>query len=24
MYNQYQHNRNPFVDHPELASAIWQ
>ncbi|WP_458354021.1 endonuclease [Peribacillus frigoritolerans] len=24
IYNQYQHNRNPFIDHPEWASAIWQ
>ncbi|KWW12591.1 ribonuclease [Peribacillus simplex] len=24
IYNKYQHNRNPFIDHPEWASAIWQ
>lgn len=24
IYNEYQHNRNPFIDHPEWASAIWQ
>ncbi|WP_428912296.1 endonuclease [Niallia sp. Krafla_26] len=24
IYNQYQHNRNPFIDHPEWASAIWE
>jgi endonuclease I len=23
IYEQYQHNRNPFVDHPEWADAIW-
>jgi endonuclease I len=23
IYDQYQHNRNPFVDHPEWADAIW-
>ncbi|MFJ4923868.1 endonuclease I family protein [Streptomyces sp. NPDC088725] len=23
IYDQYQHNRNPFVDHPEWAEAIW-
>ena len=23
IYNQYQHNRNPFIDHPEWADAIW-
>lgn len=23
VYDQYQHNRNPFVDHPEWAAAIW-
>ncbi|GAB2948184.1 hypothetical protein GCM10027280_41150 [Micromonospora polyrhachis] len=23
IYDQWQHNRNPFVDHPEWASAIW-
>ena len=23
IYNDYQHNRNPFVDHPEYARAIW-
>ncbi|WP_338470900.1 endonuclease [Niallia sp. XMNu-256] len=24
IYSQYQHNRNPFIDHPEWASAIWE
>ena len=24
IYTDYQHNRNPFIDHPEWASAIWQ
>lgn len=24
IYNNYQHNRNPFIDQPEWASAIWQ
>lgn len=24
IYNNYQHNRNPFIDHPEYAAAIWQ
>ncbi|WP_285768169.1 endonuclease [Peribacillus sp. SI8-4] len=24
IYNKYQHNRNPFIDHPEWASVIWQ
>lgn len=23
IYDSYQHNRNPFVDHPEWAGAIW-
>lgn len=23
IYEQFQHNRNPFVDHPEWADAIW-
>lgn len=23
IYTQWQHNRNPFVDHPEWAAAIW-
>lgn len=23
IYNNYQHNRNPFIDHPELADYIW-
>jgi len=23
IYDQYQHNRNPFIDHPEWADAIW-
>jgi endonuclease I len=23
IYDQYQHNRNPFIDHPEYADAIW-
>ena len=23
IYNDYQHNRNPFVDHPEWVDAIW-
>ena len=23
IYADYQHNRNPFIDHPEWASAIW-
>jgi endonuclease I len=23
IYSQFQHNRNPFVDHPEWVSAIW-
>ncbi|MFD2792785.1 endonuclease I family protein [Promicromonospora vindobonensis] len=23
IYEQFQHNRNPFVDHPEWAAAIW-
>lgn len=23
VYSQYQHNRNPFVDHPEYARMIW-
>ena len=24
IYNDYQHNRNPFIDHPEWAAAIWE
>ncbi|MGE0078353.1 MAG: endonuclease [Bacteroidales bacterium] len=23
IYNNYQHNRNPFIDHPEYAKQIW-
>ena len=23
IYSRYQHNRNPFIDHPEWAEAIW-
>ncbi|MER5745903.1 endonuclease I family protein [Streptomyces sp. NPDC059913] len=23
IYNQYQHNRNPFIDHPEWVTSIW-
>ena len=23
IYNSYQHNRNPFIDHPEYAGMIW-
>jgi endonuclease I len=23
IFDQYQHNRNPFIDHPEYADAIW-
>jgi hypothetical protein len=23
IYNDYQHNRNPFIDHPELAVYLW-
>lgn len=23
IYNSYQHNRNPFIDHPEYAVAVW-
>ena len=23
IYNDYQHNRNPFIDHPEFANLIW-
>ncbi|HZH61722.1 MAG TPA: endonuclease, partial [Metabacillus sp.] len=23
IYQEYQHNRNPFIDHPEWAEAIW-
>jgi endonuclease I len=23
IYDQFQHNRNPFIDHPEWAGAIW-
>ncbi|KON87765.1 ribonuclease [Sporosarcina globispora] len=24
IYSDFQHNRNPFIDHPEWASAIWE
>ncbi|MGE6629969.1 endonuclease I family protein [Bacillus sp. NPDC077027] len=24
IYSQYQHNRNPFIDHPEWVSSIWE
>lgn len=24
IYTEYQHNRNPFIDHPEWVSAIWE
>ncbi|MFJ7745331.1 endonuclease [Peribacillus sp. NPDC097295] len=24
IYNDYQHNRNPFIDHPEWAFSIWE
>jgi len=24
IYSDYQHNRNPFIDHPKWASAIWE
>ncbi|MFJ7676485.1 endonuclease [Peribacillus sp. NPDC097198] len=24
IYNDYQHNRNPFIDHPEWAASIWE
>lgn len=24
IFNDYQHNRNPFIDHPEWVEAIWQ
>lgn len=24
IYNQYQHNRNPYVDHPEYADCVWE
>ncbi|MFB7641571.1 endonuclease [Peribacillus butanolivorans] len=24
IYNKYQHNRNPFIDHQERVSSIWQ
>ncbi|MCY7736052.1 ribonuclease, partial [Bacillus safensis] len=24
IYQTYQHNRNPFIDHPEWASEIWE
>lgn len=24
IYSRYQHNRNPFIDHPEWAEAIWE
>ncbi|NUR42326.1 MAG: ribonuclease, partial [Streptomyces sp.] len=23
IYDTYQHNRNPFIDHPEWVEAIW-
>ena len=23
IYDAWQHNRNPFIDHPEWASSIW-
>ncbi|MBD4935305.1 ribonuclease, partial [Xanthomonas citri pv. citri] len=23
IYEKYQHNRNPFIDHPEWADEIW-
>lgn len=23
IYSLYQHNRNPFVDHPEYVSSVW-
>ena len=23
IYTKYQHNRNPFIDHPEWANGIW-
>lgn len=23
IYDKYQHNRNPFIDHPEFVSRIW-
>ena len=23
IYNNYQHNRKPFIDHPEWVNAIW-
>lgn len=23
IYNDYQHNRNPFIDHPEWVEEIW-
>ena len=23
IYTNWQHNRNPFIDHPEYASSIW-
>jgi len=23
IYNSYQHNRNPFIDHPEWVSSVW-
>jgi endonuclease I len=23
IYSKYQHNRNPFIDHPEWVQAIW-
>jgi endonuclease I len=24
IYTTYQHNRNPFIDHPEWINSIWQ
>lgn len=23
IYSDYQHNRNPFIDHPEWVDSIW-
>ena len=23
IYDTYQHNRNPFIDHPEWVASIW-
>jgi endonuclease I len=23
IYNNYKHNRNPFIDHPEWTNSIW-